>query len=186
MKAVCIDFETANSFLGSICAVGLAIVDNGNIVDTKHWLVKPHAKHYYFDPFNVSIHGINKKDVENEPEFNAIYEQIKPLLNNAIIVAHNAEFDINVLRHTLTLYSIEHPKADYLCTYEVALNTWRRLKNYKLNTVCEFIKHEFTHHNAKQDAVACGMVMLAAISDKGVATIEELAAVVGIDLGKIR
>jgi DNA polymerase-3 subunit epsilon len=185
MKAVCVDFETANSFMGSICSVGVAIIEDGSIVDTRHWLVRPHANYYYFDTFNVSIHGINEQDVENEQEFDIIYEQIKPLLNEAVIVAHNAEFDVNALRQALNLYNIEYPKLDYICTYEVALKTWRRLKNYKLNTICQFLKHDFTHHNAQQDAEACGKVLLAAIAEKGVSSIKELATVVGVDFGKI-
>jgi len=186
MKAICIDFETANSFIGSICSVGLAIIKDVSIVDTKHWLVRPHAEYYYFDPFNVSIHGINEQDVKNKPEFDVIYEQIKPLLDNAIIVAHNASFDISALRQVLDLYGIAYPKTDYLCTYEIAFKTWRRLKNYKLNTVCKFLKHDFIHHNAQEDAVACGKIMLAAIAEKGVSSIKELTSIVGVEIGKIR
>jgi len=81
MRAVCIDFETANSFVGSICSVGLAIIEGGSVVDTKYWLVKPHHRYFYFDPFNVRIHGIDKEAVKDAQEFDAIYNQIKPLFD---------------------------------------------------------------------------------------------------------
>jgi DNA polymerase III subunit epsilon len=185
MKYICIDFETANNFIGSICAVGIAVIENNNITDTKYWLVKPHPQYSYFDPFNVMIHGIEKKDVKDAPEFDSIYQQIRPLFKNAVVVAHNAAFDMSALRHALDLYKILYPEIDYICTYKTALKTWSGLENYKLDTVCKFIKHDFVHHNAQEDATACGKILLAAISEKGVSSVNELAALMEMRLGKL-
>lgn len=185
MRAVCIDFETANEFIGSACSVGIAVIEEGQIIDTKYWLIKPHPEYCYFDPFNVRIHGIKEKDVKDAPEFNHIYAQISPLLENAYVIAHNASFDMSVLRHVLDLYKIPYPEVDYLCTYKTALKTWSGLGNYKLDTVCKFLKHDFTHHNALEDAIACGNVLLSALSARGVSTIKELASLVGMRLGKL-
>ena len=69
MKITCIDFETANRFHGSVCAVGVVVIEKGKITQSKSWLVKPHERHSYFEPFNITIHGINPEDVENAPEF---------------------------------------------------------------------------------------------------------------------
>ncbi len=104
MKIVCIDFETANRFIGSICAVGVAVIEQGQISQTGYWLVKPHADCNIFDPFNIMIHGIQPRDVQNALEFNAIYDEIRPLLSDSILVAHNAAFDMSALRHVLDLY----------------------------------------------------------------------------------
>ncbi|KJS86989.1 MAG: exonuclease [Peptococcaceae bacterium BICA1-8] len=185
MRAVCIDFETANSFVGSICSVGLAIIEGGCVVDTKYWLVKPHHQYSYFDPFNIRIHGIDEEAVKDAQEFDAIYDQIKPLFNNAVVVAHNAAFDMSALRHVLTLYEIEYPEVEYICTYKTALRTWDGLENYKLNTVCKYLKHSFTHHNAQEDAIACGKVLLSALAAKGSSSIEELTSLIGMRIGKL-
>lgn len=82
MRAVCIDFETANGFIGSVCSVGIAVLEEGQIIDTKYWLIKPHPRYNYFDTLNVSIHGIKAKDVNDAPEFDLIYRQISPLFDN--------------------------------------------------------------------------------------------------------
>ena len=185
MRAVCIDFETANGFIGSVCSVGIAVIEEGQIIDTKYWLIKPHPEYCYFDPFNVSIHGIKAKDVKDALEFDLIYTQIIPLFENSYVIAHNASFDMSALRHVLDLYEIPYPEVDYLCTYKTALKTWSGLDNYKLDTVCKFLKHDFAHHNALEDAVACGNVLLSALSARGVSTIKELAAHVGMRLGKL-
>ena len=92
---------------------------------------------------------------------------------------------MSVLRHILDLYEIPYPEVDYLCTYKTALKTWSGLDNYKLDTVCKFLNHDFAHHNALEDAIACGNVLLSALSARGVTTIKELAALVGMRLGKL-
>lgn len=58
--------------------------------------------------------------VKNEPEFDKIYKEIKPYFESYPIIAHNASFDISVLRHTLDLYEIEYPETIYSCTYQMS------------------------------------------------------------------
>lgn len=185
MRAVCIDFETANRFAESICAVGIAVIENGQIIHSKHWYVKPHLDYTYFEPFNTMIHGIREEDVINAPGFDVVFNEIKPFLVDATIVAHNASFDISVMRKALDLYELSYPENNYLCTYKTALRTWSGLENYKLNTICNFLQHKFVHHNAQEDAVACGKILLSALNEKGVSTIDELAHSIGMRLGKL-
>ena len=66
-----IDFETANSYRGSVCAVGIAIVDNGAIVKTDSCLVRP--KEMRFDPINIGIHGIKPDMVQSAPTFDTVW-----------------------------------------------------------------------------------------------------------------
>jgi DNA polymerase III subunit epsilon len=118
-----------------------------------------HEDYFYFDRLNTLIHGLKEEDVEDAPEFNEAYKEILPFLNDAVIVAHNAAFDMSVLRHVLDLYDMPYPIFDYLCTYKIALQTWQGMKNYKLDTICEHFNFNFTHHNSEQDAIACGYVL---------------------------
>lgn len=185
MMIISIDFETANSFIGSICAVGIAHVDGGQVINKQSWLVKPHPEYSHFDPFNTMIHGISEKDVKNAPEFNDVYKEIEPLLADAILVAHNAAFDMSALRHVLQLYSIPYPEVQYICTYKAAIRTWKGLDNYKLNTICKFLNYQFKHHDAEDDAAACAEVLLSAMAYKGVRDTVELADSIGMTVGKL-
>ena len=58
---VAIDVETANSDWGSICQIGVASVDKGEIVDEWQTLVDPRTP---FSDRNIGIHGITAWDVE--------------------------------------------------------------------------------------------------------------------------
>ena len=73
MKITCIDFETANASRASICSVGIALIADGEIIETHEKLIKPHKSCSYFDPLNIGIHGITAGDVRDAQEFNEIY-----------------------------------------------------------------------------------------------------------------
>lgn len=186
MRFAALDFETANSFIGSICAIGLAIVDNGSIVDKRYWLIKPHKDYCYFNSFNVMIHGITKSMVNDSEEFNVIYKnELLPLIQDHILVAHNASFDMSALRHVLDLYQIDYPQIQYLCTYKAALKTWVGLENYKLDTISEFLSFEFTHHNAQEDALACANILIAILNKNRLNDIRTLSELIGLKLGQL-
>ena len=107
MNFIAIDFETANEKRNSPCSIGIVVVKNGEVTERIHHLIKP--KEMRFMPINIGIHGIRPKMVENELEFDKIWEKIKHYFDNNLIIAHNAAFDISVLRNTLALYNIEAP-----------------------------------------------------------------------------
>lgn len=53
---IALDLETATWKKSSICEIGIAIVKDSKVVETKSWLVKPYRN--WYDSFNISIHGI--------------------------------------------------------------------------------------------------------------------------------
>ena len=73
-----IDFETANGFRGSPCAVGLTKVRGGVVVEEASWLMRPPQNHDRFDHHNVRIHGSGTKRF-NHPvvgELTLVYEEL--------------------------------------------------------------------------------------------------------------
>ncbi|HWQ61588.1 MAG TPA: 3'-5' exonuclease, partial [Negativicutes bacterium] len=147
---VALDFETANREWTSICAVGLAFVAGGRIVANPSWLVRP--PELLFDPGFVKIHGITADQVADKPEFGDLWPELRPHLEGRIIVAHNAQFDINVLIRSLDLYRIPRPSAEYSCTKIVAQRTWPGWKRYGLAALAERHGICFNHHDAGEDA----------------------------------
>ena len=67
MKFIAIDFETANFKRQSVCSIGLAVVENFEVVKTINRLIKPTPN--YYEAINMSIHGITPEMTENEPTF---------------------------------------------------------------------------------------------------------------------
>ncbi|MFJ1457881.1 exonuclease domain-containing protein [Nocardia sp. N2S4-5] len=77
-----IDFETANSYRGSPCAVGLVRVREGIPVEQCHWLIRPPERVDYFDSWNTRIHGITKEMVADQPRWKDILPAIINFIGN--------------------------------------------------------------------------------------------------------
>ncbi len=180
MKIVAIDFETANKSLASACALGITIYDEGEIIDNFEWYIKPHHRYNYFT--NTSIHGIDKTDVENENEFVFFYDDLKELLKDSVIIAHNAAFDISVLNEVCDIYGLNHFDNYYLDTVSLARRVYPELINHKLNVVCEYLNIDLSHHNAKSDSFACLMILLKAMEAYDIYDFDSFLQKIGIKL----
>lgn len=183
MNFVAIDFETANEKRNSPCSLGLTIVQDGKIVEEKYWLIRP--KEMRFTPINIMIHGIRPSDVEDAPEFDALWPEILPYLENNLVVAHNASFDLSVLRGTLNLYDIPFPNLRYCCTMVMSRHFFCYLPNAKLNTVANHLGFSFNHHHASADATACAYVFLEIAKEVGTTDLSLLSDTVGFNIGTL-
>jgi DNA polymerase III subunit epsilon len=164
MKFMSIDFETANQKWDSVCAVGMVMVENGEIVKEYYSLVNPED---HFSSFNISIHGITAQDVAAMPNFHTISQQIWPWLAGNLVIAHNATFDINVLKKVSQKYGLLVPEFHYACTCQIARLAWANLENHRLSTVARHLSLELQHHNAMSDARACAGIMVKAMREYG-------------------
>jgi DNA polymerase-3 subunit epsilon len=185
MKITCIDFETANPFWGSICAMGVAVIEDGKIVQEMNMLIKPHPEHGVFNRDNIRVHGIKPDMVKDSQEFNAIYPEIKPLIEGGIIAAHNTSFDIDCLRDVLTLYRIPIPSFEHICTCELAEKAWPGLKSYRLKLVSAHLGYKFKHHDAGADALAAANIIIKAMEKAGTNDIRKLAESMGVKIREV-
>jgi DNA polymerase-3 subunit epsilon len=184
MNFTVIDFETANSKRASACALGIVRVEGGKIVEKEAWLIRPEDMKFSY--MNIAIHGIRPEQVEDEPEFGELFTKIfREKLEGQLVVAHNASFDMSVLRKSLDLYGLEYPSFDYLCTVKIAKKTWPELYNHKLNTVSEFLGFEFNHHDALDDCLACANLLIKACKAENVKSPDELADKLNIQTGRM-
>ncbi|WP_238886770.1 exonuclease domain-containing protein [Clostridium sp. YIM B02551] len=183
MNFIAIDFETANEKRSSACSIGIAVVENGHVVERIHHLIKPMEMR--FMPINIGIHGIRPGMVENEPEFDEVWEKIKHYFHDSLVIAHNASFDISVLRKCAELYNIELPSFDYICTMKLARNFYKSIENARLNTVNNFLGYEFKHHDALYDALACSNILLNISEELECTDINEISTLIGVSIGKV-
>lgn len=184
MDFVSFDFEIANHKRNSACSLGLAVVRNNQIVAANQYLIKPDP--FYFDPFNVAIHGITPDMVANSPTMSELWPQLRPIFDGQLIVAHNAPFDISVLRRSLeqsgTPLGI---KSDILCTYRLAQSAFPMLSSYRLDILCHFLGISLNHHEAVSDAVACAVLLCRLLKQADVDSLKALSRHFGIIPGYI-
>ncbi|MFC0582612.1 exonuclease domain-containing protein [Micrococcoides hystricis] len=160
VRFVAIDFETANSFRGSACSVGLSRVENGVVTERAHWLMRPPAGYDVFDPRNVSIHRITEADVAHAPRFAELFGNIMNFVGHDPLVAHNANFDVGVIRSGAEVSELAVPAFHYACSLQLARRNYE-LASYALPNAAAAAGWEITdHHNAQADADACAAIVV--------------------------
>lgn len=163
MRYVAIDVETPNKKNDRISQLGLAIIDIENrcISGWDEIQCNPETS---FDSFNSRISGITKEDVEHCLIFPELWGKVLPYIEDSIIVAHNATFDLNVLHKCFKHYKIPEPSIRYVCTLKMAMKMWPGLRNYHLDSLCGKIGYNMDdHHHAGNDAVAAAQIFLALV-----------------------
>ncbi|MBI5161333.1 MAG: 3'-5' exoribonuclease [Micrococcales bacterium] len=175
-----IDFETANSSSASACSVGLVKVRDGKMVDRRGWLIRPPAGHDAFVEWNVRIHGIMASDVADAALWTEQLPDLCAFAEDDVLVAHNAGFDMGVIRGACAATFVDMPSFGYLCSLQVARKTYR-LDSYRLPSVASAVGFEdFPHHDAIADAEACAAIVIHAADRWGAGDVQQLAAVAGV------
>lgn len=154
-----IDFETATHERHSACEMGICVVEDGKVVKTETWLIRP-PSYPYFNRHHVAVHGIQPEDVADAPTFDEIWYDAEKLIYGNLIIAHNAAFDTGVLRSCFEYYGLFKPKMNYLCSLQIAKKSWNYLPKYGLKTLAEHHGLHFNHHRAGDDAEICAQIAL--------------------------
>lgn len=156
-----IDFETANNDRDSACALGVVIVENGQIVDTLYELIRPPTSEMLY----THIHGLTWDDVKSAQRFDAVWKDMaRELKGVEFLAAHNAPFDKKVLNKCCETYGLVQPEHDYVCTVQLARAQWNLFPT-KLPDVCRFLNLDLRHHQADSDAEACARIVMAALEE---------------------
>lgn len=180
-----IDFETANNHAASACSVGLVKVRDGRVVDRAGWLIRPPAGFDRMLEWNTRIHGITAADLVDAPLWADQVDALLDFVDDDVLAAHNAGFDMGVLRAACEASALQTPSLRYACSLRVARKTYQ-LDSYRLPVAAMAAGFEdFAHHDALADAEACAAIMVHAAKRHGAADIDELARITGGALGAL-
>lgn len=184
---VAIDFETANAFRGSPCSIGLVYVEGGRISKESHFLCRPPGVWgpEDFDPFNISIHGITFEMVEHEAPFADLWKEIYGTFGELPLVAHNAAFDLGVIRNALECVDEPWTPLRYTCSL-VLSRKMLDLPSYGLAYVADELQIPLTeHHDALADARACAQIVQSLVKQSEVKDLEGLLEKLRVSWGHL-
>ena len=182
MDFVTIDFETAKYSQESACSVGLVKFRESRVVDTYYSLIRPPS--LYIRPDFTKIHGLTADDVKDAPRFNELWDSaIVPFIGDSFLAAHNASFDMGVLRAVLKWYKLSVPELTYFCTCQLSRRTWTELKSHALTKLADNFGIIYDAHNALDDAMTCGKLVLMSAEKFGCTSVEELLAAAVVKTG---
>ncbi|MEZ2389226.1 exonuclease domain-containing protein [bacterium RCC_150] len=177
-----IDFETANGFRGSPCSVGLSKVRGGVVVEEASWLMRPPENHDHFDYHNTRIHGIRAEHVADAPRFGELFPEIGAFIGGDILAAHNAAFDLGVIRSGLEVSGLPGPAYEYVCTVMLSRRCYSLVSNSLPYAAEEAGVPLVHHHDAAEDARACAGILVDIARRNNANSIAELYLSLGLAL----
>lgn len=155
-----VDFETANGFRGSPCAIGLVRVRDGNVDEIYFRRMRPPEGFDRFDPKNVAIHSITEDRVAQAPRFGELFAEIMDFIGDDTLVAHNAAFDMEVFESSLEVSGMDSPGLRAWCSVQLARKVYQ-LPSHALPHAAQaagfHLKH---HHHALWDARAAAAIVV--------------------------
>lgn len=157
------------------------------VIDRFATFVNPHER----IPYNIQqLTNINDDMVRGAPELEDVLPKFREFVGDAVLVAHNARFDIGFIQANLK--ALGQPPMDnpVLDTLEMARLLLPNLKNHRLNTLSDRFKVSLeNHHRAVDDAEALGYVLYHLIKEaenQRITGLAELNEHVGKDLSNQR
>lgn len=159
---VALDFETATTAYKSACSLGIVKVVGKNVITKEYYLIQPPENFYLQD--NINVHGITPDMTATLDTFPAVWDKIKGYFDKSYVIAHNANFDMSVLKATLHHYGIDYPKFYYIDSMTIGGWYLEKGKSKSLESMCECFNINLnSHHNALSDAEAVTEIVLHAL-----------------------
>lgn len=160
MKFAVLDLETTgHSHTDEILQVGLVIVtEELEVVETFSSFVRPAVP---IPAFITQLTGIDDALVADAPDLQEVFVHLIPLLDDAVLVAHNVGFDAGFLNQALDAYGYHTFAGRRLDTIELLRILYPSITTYQLGAVTEMfgISHDH-HHRADSDAMATALLFI--------------------------
>jgi DNA polymerase III subunit epsilon len=178
---VVVDLETTGGAPAEagITEIGAVKVTGGEVVGEFATLVNPGVA---IPPFVAALTGITDTLVATAPRLGTALPSFLSFLGDAVVVAHNAPYDVGFLKAACRLHEQPWPEPQIVDTARLARVALHRdeVPNCKLGTLASHFRTSVTPtHRALDDARATTDVLhrlLERVADFGVTTLEDLQA----------
>ncbi len=145
-----IDIET-NGSGNKITEIAILKHDGTQIIEEFTSLVNPEAQ---IPPYITTLTGIDNRMVADAPTFSEIAQHILDITEDSIFVAHNVNFDYNIIRNSFKALDIDF-KRKKLCTIRLSRKLIPGHQSYSLGKLCTALNIDvYDRHRAKGDAEA--------------------------------
>ena len=145
-----VDIETTGQG-NKITEISIFKYADNQVVDEFTSLVNPES---YIPDYITALTGIDNLMVANAPTFSEIAHHILAITEGTIFVAHNVNFDYNVIRNEFKAIGIDFTRKK-LCTVRLSRNLMPGYKSYSLGKICQALAIEINgRHRARGDAEA--------------------------------
>ena len=174
---VVLDLETTGLKPGksAITEVAAIRVSHGNLGEEFHTLLNP-GQHV---PAGITrLTGITDDMLRDQPRVETVFPQFQQFLGLAVIVAHNASFDLGFLNFEVQRLASPPLRNSSVCTLKLARRLLSGIRSRSLDSVAAHLGVSYpTQHRASADArvtaeIFC--IFLEQLAQQGVTTLGQL------------
>ena len=168
-----LDFETMNSNTDSPCEVGISLIKDLKVQSVYSSYINP--PNNFFSSKNAEIHKISKNTISEAPPFEKVYPEIKSIIQNVhIVIAHNAHFDVSVLKSTIKRCNLEQLNYAYLDSINI-FKQFLGNTSVSMDSLCDIYGiNKENLHSAKYDVQALSSILLTLATNNDFNNILEL------------
>ncbi|HEY2420955.1 MAG TPA: PolC-type DNA polymerase III, partial [Neobacillus sp.] len=162
---VVFDVETTglSAVYDTIIELAAVKVKDGEIIDRFESFANPHHR---LSATTINLTGITDDMVETAPEIAEVLRRFSDWAEDAVLVAHNASFDMGFLNVGYKKIGFEKAKNPVIDTLELGRFLYPEMKNHRLNTLTKKFDIDLTqHHRAIYDAEATGYLLMKMLKD---------------------
>jgi DNA polymerase-3 subunit alpha (Gram-positive type) len=121
----------------------------GKVLEEKAWLINPGRP---IPPEAMAIHHITDADVRDKPDFKTVYPEFEQFIRGAVVMAHNAKFDVGFIREECVRNNLQPPSNLALDTLPMFRTWFPHLKRHDLDTLnTAFQIKQENRHRAQSD-----------------------------------
>jgi len=165
VEFVFFDLETTGfSNKDKIIEIGGLKVLNNKVISEFQTLINPEIP---IPMVSTIVHNITDADVIDSETINIVFPNFLSYIKNAVLVAHNINFDIRFIRNVssiLNLGSIDNQLCD---TLKLARDTFKKQKSYKLQDLSDHFGFKKNNaHRALDDCWTCKYIFDKCIEEK--------------------
>jgi len=167
---VILDIETTGGKYNEegITEIAIYKFDGHQVVDQFISLVNPEKE---IQPFVVKLTGINNKMLRTAPKFHEVAKRIVEITRDAVLVAHNAQFDYRILRTEFRRLGYNFERKT-LCTVDLSKKLIPEAESHSLGKLVRSLGIAVSdRHRANGDALATlklFKILLSKDSDKSI------------------
>ena len=184
---VVFDIETTglNSHTNKIIEIGAVKIKAGRIIDRYSQLINPGIS----IPYHITeITSITNEQVANQPKIDEVIGKFVEFIGDAVLVAHNAPFDMGFIKRDVKKYLNIDYKCSVIDTLQMARDLFPDLKRFGLGDLNKALGLSLEkHHRAVDDSQATAnmfIIFLDKYKEKGIEYVKDINTAFEVNVKK--
>lgn len=149
-----------------VLEIGFVKFQNGKLLDQHQWLINPQGD---IPKSAQRVHGLTPEMMAGQPLFAEVYPEFLAAIDGAVLIAHNARFDVSFIREEAARAGLPKPTNPVIDSLALCRKWYPESKTHKLSAMVEMlnIREHGRAHRAVSDSFSAMDVVLIGMRDRG-------------------